>query len=217
MKLPCFVNMLKRLRGVLWIEEFLQSGRFAEPVVAWWRHMTAYSWVNIGLGNGWLPDSTKSFPQPMLNYHQMCSVEDKFAHDDVIKWKHFPRYWPFVLGFHLSPINSPQKGQWRRALIFSLICAWINGWVNNREAGDLGRYRAHYDVTVMQLIPRIHILMGDFSLNNSRKATHSSPVRASYGMSFVRAKYDQSFVTITFGLCTPPCCIWPRYIESLLY
>ena len=33
--------------------------------------------------------------------------------------------------------------------MFSLIWAWINGWVNNREAGDLRRYRAHYDVTVM--------------------------------------------------------------------
>ena len=32
---------------------------------------------------------------------------------------------------------------------FSLICVWINGWVNNGEAGDLRRYRAHYDVTVM--------------------------------------------------------------------
>ena len=29
------------------------------------------------------------------------------------------------------------------------ICIWINGWVNNREAGDLRCYRAHYDVTVM--------------------------------------------------------------------
>ena len=35
------------------------------------------------------------------------------------------------------------------ALLFSLICVWINGWVNNREAGDLRRYRALYDVTVM--------------------------------------------------------------------
>ena len=34
--------------------------------------------------------------------------------------------------------------------MFSLICAWINGWVNNREAGDLRRHRAHYDVTVMK-------------------------------------------------------------------
>ena len=35
--------------------------------------------------------------------------------------------------------------------MFSLICVWINGWVNNREAGDLRRYRAHYDVIVMNL------------------------------------------------------------------
>ena len=69
--------------------------------------------------------------------------------DDVIKWNHFPRYWPFVRGIHLSSVNSSHKGQWRAALMFSLICAWITGWVNNREAGDLGRYRAHYDVTVM--------------------------------------------------------------------
>ena len=71
------------------------------------------------------------------------------AHDDVIKWKHFPSYWPFVRGIHGSRVNSPHKGQWRGALIFSLICVWINGWVNNREAGDLRRYHAHYDVTVM--------------------------------------------------------------------
>ena len=70
-------------------------------------------------------------------------------HDDVIKWKHFPRYWPFVRGIHRGPVNSPHKGQWRGALMFSLICVWINGWVNNREAGDLRRYHAHYDVTVM--------------------------------------------------------------------
>ena len=70
-------------------------------------------------------------------------------HDDVIKWKHLPRYWPFVRGIHRSPVNSPHKGQWHGALMFSLICVWINGWVKNREAGDLKRYRAHYDVTVM--------------------------------------------------------------------
>ena len=46
--------------------------------------------------------------------------------------------------------NSPHKGQWRGALVFTLICVWINGWVNDREAGDLRRYRAHYDVTVME-------------------------------------------------------------------
>ena len=70
------------------------------------------------------------------------------THDDVIKWKHLPRYWPFVRGIHRSPVNSPHKGQWRRALMFSLVCVWINGRINNREAGDLKCHCAHYDVTV---------------------------------------------------------------------
>ena len=70
-------------------------------------------------------------------------------HDDVMKWKHFLRYWPFVRGIHWSPVNSPHKGRWRGALMFSLIRAWINGRVNNGEAGDLRHHHAHYGVTVM--------------------------------------------------------------------
>ena len=70
-------------------------------------------------------------------------------HDDVFKWKHFPCYWPFVRGIHRWPVNSPHKGQWRRALMFSLICALNKTWVNHREASDLRRHRAHYDVIVM--------------------------------------------------------------------
>ena len=69
-------------------------------------------------------------------------------HDDVIKWKHFSSYWPFVRGIHRSPVNSPHKGQWHGALMFSLICARINGGVNSREAGDLRRHQAHHDVIV---------------------------------------------------------------------
>ena len=70
-------------------------------------------------------------------------------HDDVIKRKKFPRYWPFVRGIHRSPVNSPHKGQWRGTLMFSLTYAWIRGWVNYREAGDLRRHQAHYDLIVM--------------------------------------------------------------------
>ena len=71
-------------------------------------------------------------------------------HDDVIKWKHSPRNWPFVRRIHRSPVNSPHKGQWRGALMFPLICVWINDWVNNSEADDLRRYQANYDVIVMK-------------------------------------------------------------------
>ena len=52
------------------------------------------------------------------------AVDDGTQHDDVIKWKHFPRYWPFVRGIHQSPVNYLHKGQWRGALMFSLICFW---------------------------------------------------------------------------------------------
>ena len=82
-------------------------------------------------------------------YILLWSSQKMVVHDDVIKWKHFPRYWPFVRRIHRSPVTSPHKGKWRGALMFSLICVWINGWVNNREAGDLRHNRAHYYVTVM--------------------------------------------------------------------
>ena len=54
---------------------------------------------------------------------------------------------------------TPHKGQWRGALIFSLISTWINSWVNNPEAGDLRRHRAHCDVSVMILRrPEMHAI-----------------------------------------------------------
>ena len=72
---------------------------------------------------------------------------------DTKWWRHqmetFPCYWPFVRGIHRWPVDSSHKGPWRRALMFSFICAWMNGWVNNREGGDLRRHSTHYDVIVM--------------------------------------------------------------------
>ena len=84
--------------------------------------------------------------------NNLHSYDASLKHDDVIKWKHFPRYWPFVRRIHRSSVNSPHKGQWRGALMFILICARLNGWVNNGEAGDLRRNRAHYDVMVMECL-----------------------------------------------------------------
>ena len=55
-------------------------------------------------------------------------------------WRHkmetFPRYWPFLRGIHRSPVNSPVQRPVMRSFDVSLIFAWINDWVNNREAGD---------------------------------------------------------------------------------
>ena len=70
------------------------------------------------------------------------------THDDVIKWKHFPCHWPFVRGIHRSPVNSHTKASDTEIWCF-VICPWINRWVNNHEASDLRRNRAHYHVIVM--------------------------------------------------------------------
>ena len=77
-------------------------------------------------------------------------------HDDVIKWKHFPRYWPFVRGIHRSPVDFPHKGHWRGASMWFLICTWTKCCINHRDAADLRRHRAHYIVIVMYFDQLFH-------------------------------------------------------------
>ena len=66
--------------------------------------------------------------------------------DDFIKWKHLPRYWPFVWGIHWSLVNSSHKGQSHTALTFCLICAWVN----SRNTDYLRCHHGHYNITVMK-------------------------------------------------------------------
>ena len=70
-------------------------------------------------------------------------------------WRHqmetFSALLAICAGNSPVPVNFPHKGQWRAALMFALICVWISAWINNRKAGDLRRYCAHYDVIVMDL------------------------------------------------------------------
>ena len=74
-------------------------------------------------------------------------------HTNTSWWRHqmetFSALLALCAGNSPVPVNSPHKGQWRGALMFTLICARINDWVNNREAGDLRRHLDHYDVSVM--------------------------------------------------------------------
>ena len=65
-------------------------------------------------------------------------------------------WWRHQMDTFFRLVNFPHKGQSRGALIFSLICAWINGWINNREAGDFRRQQAQYDVTVMVYLQSKH-------------------------------------------------------------
>ena len=72
-------------------------------------------WLNCYRRPMWYRDVNKESVKSPYNW--------SFSHNDVIKWKHVPRYWPFVRGIHRSPVNSSHKGQWRGALMFSLIFA----------------------------------------------------------------------------------------------
>ena len=98
--------------------------------------------------------SQSSYAHPLLVRWNFCVESGTINHNlSITLWRHqmehFPRHWPFVRGIHRWSLDSPYKGEWRRALMFSLICAWTNGWTNNWDASDLTRHRTHYYVTVM--------------------------------------------------------------------
>ena len=91
---------------------------FAAGLTHWSLHgIVVYNWTNT-----FHSLTTRMFT--LLLIAVIVTMRGKITqHDDVIKWKHFPRYWPFVWGIHRSPVFSPHKGQWRGALMFSLIWA----------------------------------------------------------------------------------------------
>ena len=94
------------------------------------------------------PGKTKRVRCKAVRSFRYDLMNSRESHNDVIKWKHFPRYSRPLFGQFRSPVNSLHKGKWRRALKFSLIYAWIKGW----DAGGLRRHRADYDVTVMSFL-----------------------------------------------------------------
>ena len=86
------------------------------------------------------------------------------AHDDVIKWKYFLHYWPFVRGFTGHRWIPRTKTRDAELWCFFRSVPWIDGWVNSHEAGDLRRHRAHYDVIVMKLfcVDKVNTMATDF-------------------------------------------------------
>ena len=110
-------------------------------------------WCSFALSEYFLFNSASNNPcWPTCHQGQWVNL----SHDDVMKWKDYPRYWPFVRVIHRSQVDSPHRGQLRGTLMLSLICPWTNGWINNRDAGDLRRHRAHYNVAVIRLCFQAH-------------------------------------------------------------
>ena len=135
---------------------------------------------------------------PIWEYHIAVSCNVQF-HDDVIKWKHFPRCWPFVRVIHRWPVNSPHKGQWRGALMFPLISVWTNGWINTRGACNLRRRRSHYDVTVYMVeSPISDVSHKPFQLRLSRAIFTPSNQKGPVG-GHVSYLHWQSYCNVTLN------------------
>ena len=101
---------------------------------------SAFTGISIWLTSTWDEKITVNteYNQPVL------------IHDDVIKWKHFPRYTGPLCGEFTGPRWIPlTKASDAELWCFLWSALGINGWINTRDAGDLRHDRAHCDVIVM--------------------------------------------------------------------
>ena len=153
--------LMTRLRNYYF---FLNISRWPEPHFHWFfpgvvgltPASTNYLWTSYHqCWIYWGPHGTAYSMTKKVRYKVTCWTRKWWCH----KMETFSVL--LVLCAGKSLVNFPHKGQWREAFMCSLICAWINGWVNNRDADDLRCHRAHYDVTVI------------------KKTPHSSPIRVS--------------------------------------
>ena len=121
-----------------------QGRRMGYPACS--KYDTGISWTVVSWGH----DQTSCLVQPTVTVTPW-RAEEPVLHKMITSSNgNILRVTGHLCGeFVRSPVNSPHKDQWRGTLMFSLICIRINCWVNNCEAGDLRRHRAHYDVIVM--------------------------------------------------------------------
>ena len=126
-------------------------------------------------------------------YVLKCSVSaHKFntamlpSHDDVIKWKHFPRHWPFVREVHRSPVNFQHKGQWRGALMFYFdlrpnerLSKQPRGWWFETLSSPLWRHR---DVLKMEalFLPWFCFIYFEFKAKSLISSCESAQRRGSH-------------------------------------
>ena len=144
-----------------------QMASNAEDVSIWWRHHVCGVFRAMFL-SWWtsLKRKLRQFDEIFISGstgnsyidNDKCSMLRKFRQSNIsifvvqgrglsLWWRHqmetFSALLAICAGNSRAPVNSSHKGRWRGALMFSLICVWINDWVNNREAGDLRRHRGH--------------------------------------------------------------------------
>ena len=99
----------------------------------------------------WLINKLRNFILPKVLLYNLRQ------HTLVNTWQRHQMKTFFALlvlceGNSLVICEFPSQRAVTQSFDVSLICAWTNGWVNNRNAGDLRRHRAHYDVIIIGII-----------------------------------------------------------------
>ena len=132
----CFVFWHKyfSLRSIWYNSNRRQAVDWTKDDPIYWRHMASLCH----------DDFAKSLS---IIHSAMDILSFQNVYDDVSKWKHFPRCWPFVSG--RFPFKRPAT---RSFWCFSLICAWTNGWANSWYSGDLRQPGAYHDVIVIMCL-----------------------------------------------------------------
>ena len=154
-----------------WIDiSFPDDIQWLPPPISWWRHdMEPFPhyclFVTESTGDQWIPLHMARNTKLWF----CCCEPEKAVHNkqkadlSVISWwRHQMETFSAVLVICAgnSPVTDefPTQRPVTRSFDVSLICAWMNGWANNRETGDLTRHRAHYDVTVMFTPHGLHVI-----------------------------------------------------------
>ena len=115
----------------------------------------------------------------VIKYRRSKIVFLTLHDDDIIKWKHFPRYWPIVRGIHRSHVNSPNKGGWRGALMLSLICTW-------KRVSKQSKHRWS-ETPSCSLWRHCNVIVKFDSLRNFCRQAHST--RCDTGISNIRGNF----------------------------
>ena len=121
---------------------FIQENVFENVVCEMAAILSRRRWVTgIVSAKNWQASRQHRWQREQIKLSESIFRErtDFSRHDDV-KWKHFPRY----TGLNEFPSQRPVM--WSFDVFFDR--GLNHGWVNNRDAGDLRRHCAHYDVTV---------------------------------------------------------------------
>ena len=131
-------------------------------------HICASKLTSIGADNGlaparrqaiiWTNDGILLIGPSGTNFIEILFEIHTFSFKKIHLKMSSGKWRPFCLGLNVlirhqyraNHAAGPVLFEAYLLMMLSLICAWINGWVNNGEAGDLRRHRAHYDANVMQ-------------------------------------------------------------------